>query len=149
MDLDCCLAWQVDYAYTIIDDCGNSTGFSYSNVGNGAFGGGDNSTVGGHTPVDISTGLGGFKEPIRITGLQPNPTNDYSTLGFVVTSDMRLRIDLYTMTGGFISELYDGNASADAQYVLDVDAGDLSSGMYQIRLSSNSYVLVKKLLVTD
>jgi hypothetical protein len=62
---------------------------------------------------------------------------------------MRLRIDLYTMTGGFISELYDGNASADAQYVLDVDAGDLSSGMYQIRLSSNSYVLVKKLLVTD
>jgi hypothetical protein len=149
MDLDCCLAWQVDYAYTINDDCGNSTGFSYSNVGNGAFGGGDNSTVGGHTPVDISTGLGGFKEPIRITGLQPNPTNDYSTLGFVVTSDMRLRIDLYTMTGGFISELYDGNASADAQYVLDVDAGDLSSGMYQIRLSSNSYVLVKKLLVTD
>ena len=53
------------------------------------------------------------------------------------------------MNGGFIEELYDGNASADAQYILDVDAGDLASGMYQIRLSSNTYVLVKKLLVTE
>jgi hypothetical protein len=149
MDLDCCLGWQVNYEYTIVDDCGNSSGYGYSNVGTGEFGSGANSTVGGHVPTDISTGLGGFKEPIRITGLQPNPTNDYSTLGFVVSSDMRLRIDLYTMNGGFISELYDGNASADAQYILDVDASDLSSGMYQIRLSSNSYVLVKKLLVTE
>jgi hypothetical protein len=149
MDLDCCLGWQVNYEYTIVDDCGNSSGYGYSNVGTGEFGSGANSTVGGHVPTDISTGLGGFKEPIRITGLQPNPTNDYSTLGFVVSSDMRLRIDLYTMNGGFIEELYDGNASADAQYILDVDAGDLASGMYQIRLSSNSYVLVKKLLVTE
>ena len=31
------------------------------------------------------------KSPIRVTNLQPNPTNDWSLLGFTVTENMRLR----------------------------------------------------------
>ena len=62
---------------------------------------------------------------------------------------MRLRIDLYTMGGGYVAELFDGNASEEVQYVLDIDASTLASGMYQIRMSSNDYVLVKKLLVSE
>ena len=81
--------------------------------------------------------------------MQPNPTNDYSTLGFVVTNNMRLRIELYTMGGQFVQELFDGNASEDVQYVLDIDANTLSSGMYQVRLSSSDYIVVKKLLVSE
>ncbi len=148
-DLDCCLGWQIDYDYTVVDDCGNSNGFSYSDMGTGEFGNSANSTVSGHTPVDITSGASSLKDPIRITGLQPNPTNDISTLGFVVSNNMRLRIDLYTMGGGYVSELFDGNASEDVQYMLDIDATTLSSGMYQIRMSSNDYVLVKKLLVSE
>ena len=122
-------------------------------MGTGEFDTLDNVTVSGgksgHTPIDITGGVSSLKDPIRITGLQPNPTNDYSTLGFVVTNNMRLRIDLYTMGGGYVAELFDGNASEDVQYVLDIDASSLSSGMYQIRMSSNDYVLVKKLLVSE
>ncbi|MGB1572667.1 MAG: T9SS type A sorting domain-containing protein, partial [Flavobacteriales bacterium] len=150
MDLDCCLGWQIDYEYTVVDDCGNSNGFSYTDLGTGDFGNSANSTVsGGHTPVDITAGTSSLKDPIRITGLQPNPTNDISTLGFVVSNNMRLRIDLYTMSGQFVQELFDGNASEDVQYVLDIDANTLSSGMYQVRLSSSDYVVVKKLLVSE
>ena len=150
MDLDCCLGWQIDYSYNAVDDCGNSTGFTYTDLGTGTFGNSANSTVsGGHTPVDITAGTSSLKDPIRITGLSPNPTNDISTLGFVVSNNMRLRIDLYTMGGAYVSELFDGNASEEVQYVLDIDATSLSSGMYQIRMSSNDYVLVKKLLVSE
>ena len=149
-DLDCCLGWQIDYDYTVVDDCGNSNGFSYSDLGTGEFGNSANSTVsGGHTPVDITAGTSSLKDPIRITGLQPNPTSDISTLGFVVSNNMRLRIDLYTMSGGYVAELFDGNASEDVQYMLDIDASSMASGMYQIRMSSNDYVLVKKLLVSE
>ena len=148
-DLDCCLGWQIDYDYTVVDDCGNSNGFSYTDLGTGEFGNSANSTVSGHTPVDITAGTSSLKDPIRITGLQPNPTNDISQLGFVVSNNMRLRIDLYTMGGGYVAELFDGNASEDVQYVLDIDATNLSSGMYQIRMSSNDYVTVKKLLVSE
>ena len=53
------------------------------------------------------------------------------------------------MGGGYVAELFDGNASEEVQYVLDIDASTLASGMYQIRMSSNDYVLVKKLLVSE
>ena len=151
-DLDCCLGWQIDYSYTITDDCGNSTDFAYTDLGTGEFDNLDNVTVSGggtHAPSDITGGVASLKDPIRITGLQPNPTNDYSTLGFLVNNNMRLRIDLYTMSGQFVQELFDGNASTDVQYVLDIDANTLSGGMYQVRLSSSDYVVVKKLLVSE
>ncbi|MBL6645351.1 MAG: T9SS type A sorting domain-containing protein [Flavobacteriales bacterium] len=151
-DMDCCLGWQIDYSYTITDDCGNTTEFDYTDLGTGEFNNLDNVTVSGghsHSPIDITAGVSNLKDPIRITGLQPNPTNDYSTLGFIVTNNMRLRIDLYTMSGQFVQELFDGNASEEVQYVLDIDANSLTSGMYQVRLSSSDYVVVKKLLVSE
>jgi hypothetical protein len=151
MDLDCCLGWQIDYSYSIVDDCGNTTDFAYSDAGTGEFNNLDNTTVvgGNHNPYEITTGSSSLKDPIRITGLMPNPTNDYSQLGFIVNENMRLRIDIYTMNGSFVQELFDGNATSDVQYVLDINANSMSSGMYQVRLSSNDYVIVKKLLVSE
>ena len=150
MDLDCCLEWSVDYYYTAIDDCGNPTGFTYSDAMGAGLEDGDATAAGGHTdgPVDI-TSVGGIKEPIRITGLAPNPTNDMSQLSFVVSENMRLRVDLYTMSGNLVQELYEGNAVTGVQYVMDIDADALSDGMYQVRISSNSYLAVKKLLVAN
>jgi len=149
MDLDCCLEWQVDYFYTALDDCGNPTGFAYSEAMGSDVAVNDPTASGGHTqgPVDISS-IGGIKEPIRITGLAPNPTNDQSQLSFVVNQNMRLRVDLYTMEGQLMQELYEGNAVTDVQYTMEIDADALSAGMYQIRVSSNAYLAVKKLLVS-
>ena len=150
MDMDCCLEWEVNYFYTALDDCGNPTGFSYSESMGSGIGNGDADVSGGHTvgPVDL-TSAGGIKEPIRITGLAPNPTNDQSQLTFVVSQNMRLRVDLYTMEGLLVQELYQGNAVTGVQYMMDIDADDLSAGMYQVRVSSNIYLAVKKLLVAD
>ena len=53
------------------------------------------------------------------------------------------------MNGSFVQELFDGNATSDVQYILDIDANNMASGMYQVRLSSNDYVIVKKLLVSE
>ena len=102
----------------------------------------------GHQPFDISV-IGDLKDPIRVTGLMPNPTNDVSQLGFVVSHNMRLRVDLYTMAGELVQELYDGNAMTDVEYLMNVDANGLEAGMYQIRISSSTYMAVKKLLVTQ
>ena len=150
MDLDCCLEWQVDYFYTALDDCGNPTGFSYSEAMGTDLNGGGADVSGGHTggPVDI-TNVGGIKEPIRITGLAPNPTDNQSQLTFLVNQNMRLRVDLYTMEGLLVQELYEGNAVTGVQYMMDIDADQLAAGMYQVRVSSNVYLAVKKLLVAD
>jgi len=150
LDLDCNLPWSVDYGYTATDACGNPTQFSYTVTGD-ADQGGDTPTVTGetgHQPFDISL-VGDIKEPIRVTGLMPNPTNDVSQLGFVVSNNMRLRVDLYTMDGSLVQELYDGNAMTDVEYLMTIDADGLDAGMYQIRIASNTYMAVKKLLVTQ
>ena len=51
--------------------------------------------------------------------------------------------------GSWSVELYDGVASPNVNNTLNIEANDLQSGMYQIRLSSAQYLVVKKLLVTD
>ena len=156
-DLDCCLPWSIDRDYVAVDDCGNENTFSYSiSVNDEECGDDDGPLVSGtqegdHTPVilggagDVLTG----KTPIRVTNLQPNPTNDLSLLGFSVTQNMRLRVDMYTMDGLLVTELFDGIASPNVNHTLDIEADNLESGMYQIRLSSSQYLVVKKLLVTE
>ena len=156
-DLDCCLPWSIDRNYSIADDCGNSNGFEYTVDVNGAdCAAGTDAQVSGsqdgnHTPVVIG-GAGNVatgKTPIRVTNLQPNPTNDISQLGFVVAENMRIRVDLVGMDGVMVSELFDGIAQTGVNHTLDIEAGSLSNGMYQIRLSSNAYLVVKKLLVSE
>ena len=148
LDLDCVMPWAMDFSYAVTDACGNETLFSYGVTnaaaqGNGANVGGET----GHHPYDVTV-VGDLKEPIRVTGLQPNPTNNVSQLGFVVANNMRLRVDLYDMGGQLVQELFDGNAMSDVEYFLTIDAQNLDAGMYQIRISSNTYMAVKKLLVS-
>ena len=94
---------------------------------------------------DITTG----KTPIRVTNLQPNPTNDWSQLGFEVTGNSRVTVTLFTMDGLLVQELFDGMAAPGVNHSLDIAADELESGMYQIRLSNSQYMMVKKLLVTE
>ena len=150
LDMDCVLPWSASYDYTISDACGNETTFGYS-VTNAALQPDAPTASGeasGHHPFDVSVG-GDLMEPIRVTGLQPNPTSSVSQLGFVVSSNMRLRVDLYDMAGQLVQGLYDGNAMNDVEYFMAVDAEGLDAGMYQIRISSDTYMAVKKLLVTQ
>ena len=155
-DLDCTLPWQIQHCCTAVDDCGNTETFCYIYNITGDIASDDIAVAGGqtggdHTPVviggagDVTTG----KTPIRVTNLQPNPTNDVSQLGFVVSENMRIRVDLIGMDGVLVAELYDGVATSGVNHTLDVDAQGLSDGMYQIRLTSNDYLVVKKLLVSE
>ena len=154
LDLDCCLPWSVDYDYMASDDCGNATPFSYtvemlgevSEDGAGVSGPGG--PVHNGDPINISTGSGSIKTPLRITGLQPNPTADISQLSFEVTEVLRLRVDLYTMSGLHVNELFDGMATTDVVYQLPIDVANLAAGMYQIRLSGDAFGVVRKLLVS-
>ena len=53
------------------------------------------------------------------------------------------------MQGNLLSELFDGMAQPGSTYTVDLEVENLANGMYQIRLASNSYLVVRKLLVTD
>lgn len=154
LDLDCCLPYSIDYDYTALDDCGNETPFSYSiemqtGLASGGAGiGGQDGPVHSNDPANISSGAGSIKTPLRIMGLQPNPTADISQLSFEVTELLRLHVDLYTMNGLHIDQLYDGMADTGVVYQLPINVANLAAGMYQIRISGNQFGIVRKLLVS-
>jgi hypothetical protein len=154
-DLDCCLPYELERTYVASDCTGNETSFSYTlnvtgedceDAGSGVSGG---AGTGDHNAVVIGGAGNTNKIPISVTNLSPNPTSDYSQLGFMVINDMRVRVDMTTMDGVLVAELFNGLATGDAVHMLDINADQLQSGMYQIRLSSNQYMVVKKLLVTN
>jgi hypothetical protein len=151
-DLDCCLPFTVSRTY-LVEDCeGNSTSFTYHVVSDGEECAEEEANLDGdHGPVVVSgTGdLLGNKTPISISNLIPNPTSGFSEVQFTVSQPMRVRADLMDMQGNVLDELFDAPVQPGMTYVVDLEVEDLASGMYQVRLASNSYLVVRKLLVAD
>ena len=152
-ELDCCLPFTVSRTYVVTDCSNNSTTFTYHVVSDGEeCSDGDAEVVGqDHTPTVIS-GNGdmlGNKTPISISNLVPNPAADLAEVRFTVGEPMRVRADLTDMSGNLIDQLFDGVVQPGITYTVDLEVESMASGMYQVRLASNSYLVVRKLLVTD
>ena len=155
-DLDCCLAFSVERNYEFRDCLGNITSFSYTILREGA----DCSDVdpesqgtadSGHTPVVVSGNgdLVGNKTPIAISSLVPNPTADFAEVRFTVNQPMRVRADLTDMSGELVDQLFDAPVQPGSTYTIDLNVGSLANGMYQVRMVSNNYLTVRKLLVNN
>jgi hypothetical protein len=155
-DLDCCLPFSVERTYQLRDCAGNTTTFTYTIARFGADCSDDDGlnqgTVdGGHTPIVVSGNgdLVGNKTPIAISSLVPNPTADFAEMRFTVNEPMRIRADLTDMSGELINQLFDGSVQPGSTYTIDLNVGSLANGMYQVRLVSNNYLTVRKLLVNN
>ncbi len=152
-ELDCCLPFTISRTYVVTDCSDNSTTFTYHVVSDGEeCSDGDTEVVGqDHTPTVIA-GNGdmlGNKTPISISNLVPNPAADFAEVRFTVNEPMRVRADLTDMSGNLIDQLFNGVVQPGITYTVDLEVESMASGMYQVRLASNSYLVVRKLLVTD
>ena len=152
-DLDCTLPYQLEYDYTATDCSGNATEFGYTvNVtgtvcdGVGAGLTGTGSGNGDFTPALSSMDNRG---PIQVSNIAPNPTHDFAQLGFNVLEPMRVDIYLFDAAGMLVTPLFNGHVDKGQTYMLDINASQLESGVYQVRLSSNTFSIVKQFLVTE
>lgn len=74
----------------------------------------------------------------------PNPFNPSTKINYSIPSYSRVRLAVYTLTGELISELI--NQEQDAgNYIISYDAGELSSGIYLIRLSAGGSIQSRKM----
>ena len=152
-ELDCCLPFTVSRTYLVEDCAGNATTFTYHVVSDGELCPEELSELEGqgHTPIVVAGNgnLLGNKTPISISNLAPNPTADNAEVRFTVNEPMRVRADLTDMSGNLIDQLFEGVVQPGITYTVDLEVESMASGMYQVRLASNSYLVVRKLLVTD
>ena len=156
-DLDCTLPYQLAYDYTATDCSGNAASFSYTVNVTGEVCDSDGveaGLVGGGSPANAAEEVASMsvqeaRGPIQVSNVAPNPTQDFAQLGFNVLQPMRVDVALYDATGMMISTLYSGHVEKGQSYTVDIPAGSLESGVYQIRVSSRQASIVKQFMVTE
>ena len=62
---------------------------------------------------------------------------------------MRVRADLTDMSGELVDQLFDAPVQPGSTYTIDLNVGSLANGMYQVRMVSNNYLTVRKLLISN
>jgi len=86
---------------------------------------------------------------IQVSNIMPNPSQDFAQIGFTVHRNMRIDADIFDATGMHIKPLYHGQVQQDQSYLLDINAAQLQSGVYQVRIVSTDATIVKQFMVTE
>jgi hypothetical protein len=163
-DTDCCLPWSIERTYTLSDCAGNTSEFSYTIDVNGPtcapilpplagddtepdFGG-----TGDDEDVTIDGGEGDDdkedKSNVKVLGVTPNPTSDIATLTFAALEDDMVTVDVLSMAGVTVAELYTGRMYEGTTNTLTINASALESGLYQVRIITSTGVTTVKLMVS-
>lgn len=120
----------------------------------------ENLSVGTHrfrlkqVDVDGSTHLSrtvtvdlGMDEPVRLTAPAPNPVQNQATLSFAVKEAKTTTLTLYNVLGQQVATLYRGMPAAEESQTVDLSAGDLSSGVYFLRLQAGRRTVTERMTV--
>jgi hypothetical protein len=89
------------------------------------------------------TGIGGYAE---LGQARPNPVSTESTLDYTLSQNASIEITLVDASGKEISRLYSGMQTAGS-HILNINAKDIPSGVYQIVLSSGDIMLTRSINV--
>ncbi len=76
----------------------------------------------------------------------PNPFNPSTDIEFSIPSDAAVRLSLYDITGREVKNILSGNYTA-GYYKVNINAGDLSGGIYFYRLTSGSFSSAKRMII--
>ncbi len=81
-----------------------------------------------------------------LSNAEPTPTNDYAKVNITMPSAAQARVVLHDSFGREVAVLFEGVASENQS--VRIDATKLSNGVYTYTLSSGSYSLTRKMVVT-
>jgi hypothetical protein len=81
----------------------------------------------------------------KLYNAYPNPFNPSTTISFSLANAGYTTLKVYNLIGKEVATLFNGNAEAGRNYIVNFDASNLTSGMYFYKLQSGSNVEVRKL----
>lgn len=77
----------------------------------------------------------------------PNPSKGHVNVTFTPASDELVTIEVIDMSGRTISTLFRQVANAGQDYRLEFDGGSLPNGVYITKMTTNSEVLIQKVMI--
>lgn len=97
-------------------------------------------------PPSIGTVIAEESFSFDILGLYPNPSQDQITLHFGLTKNQQLLIEVLDIKGTTVKKLSDQHLNRGV-YNFNFSLGDLSPGIYFLRLNSPDQQIVRKLII--
>ncbi|MBK5286703.1 MAG: T9SS type A sorting domain-containing protein, partial [Bacteroidia bacterium] len=79
----------------------------------------------------------------------PNPTNGITTIEFAASSNNHATLDVYSVTGSFVANVFNGNVTEGAEYKANFDASSVTPGIYFMRLSIGNETTIGKLVIME
>jgi len=77
-----------------------------------------------------------IQQKVRLSAPAPNPIDEGATLNLVVKEPKETTVTLYNLLGQQVVTLYEGQPASKEQIRINLDASELSSGTYLIRLQT-------------
>ncbi|MGB0136510.1 MAG: T9SS type A sorting domain-containing protein, partial [Flavobacteriales bacterium] len=143
-DLDCCPQYEILRTWTATDCSGNAVShsqiISFADLGEEAVaeeGAGDN-----WSNVAVE------RENKAQHAIFPNPTNAKSMIQFVNDADGHTVIEVYSLNGTKVADVFNQETAAGHNYRADIDAQDLADGIYLVRIQHNGQVTTDRLIIS-
>jgi hypothetical protein len=87
------------------------------------------------------------KNPGVVLSAFPNPTALRSTINFELPYNSRVRLEVFNMDGKLVQALYEGEANAEQEYMIEFNGASLESGIYLYKLTTGEGTFIDKLLI--
>jgi len=95
-------------------------------------------------PVSVEVEM---RESLMLTAPVPNPVNRSSTFSFAVKDAVETTVALYDMLGRRVKTLYEDTPTAGQSQHLRLNARDLSSGIYMLRLQTDEKTRTRRVTI--
>jgi CSLREA domain-containing protein len=82
----------------------------------------------------------GLPDQYVVEPAYPNPFNPEATLRFAVQQEQRVEVGLYNLLGQRVRTLFAGTATAGQMQRVTIDGGNLSSGVYLVRVQGERFL---------
>jgi len=87
-------------------------------------------------------------EDKSIIKIYPNPANQFANITYQLPADGNITIVLLNSTGKYITTLANNIQKPAGEHQLELNASNLPTGIYYLKLQSNEMNIVKKLMIT-
>lgn len=102
--------------------------------------------VSGSLKTSAQTSISNSNESMMLNAY-PNPFKDQLNFEFSVASESRVILEMFTVAGVRIATVFEGNVKAGELQKVMFNAGELSSGFYLYRMTTNESVITDKVLL--
>jgi hypothetical protein len=82
-----------------------------------------------------------------VVSIHPNPANDETTISYTLNAASEITISLADVTGRNLAYIYTGNSIAGTNK-FNLNTTAFAAGIYMVNVSSGSYLVTQKLIIT-